>query len=273
MNDKIDHLTQALDYVEHGFAVYPLVENTKVPIKGTHGFNSASNDLATVRNWYNEHDYNIGLKLADKNILVIDMDVGHESGFNGIASYQRLYKEHHFQPLPQDSYIERTPSGGLHWFLSYPEGTPVKTIQSAFGKDTGIDVITSGIPVYPTMINNKRYQPLDGRTLADIKPASPWVLDLFKTTEWHYDASKYQGQQKKYTGRLFDEIVAGTTAGNRNNWLTRITGKLFRSGADPKTIYNLLLVINDNFIGDPLPDDEVNTIFNSILKRESKVTA
>ena len=39
---------------------------------------------------------------------------------------------------------------------------------------------------------------------------------------------------KNWTGKKLDEIVTGTNAGDRNNWLTRQVGWLVRTGADPK---------------------------------------
>ncbi|RHF40848.1 primase alpha helix C-terminal domain-containing protein, partial [Lactiplantibacillus plantarum] len=77
-------------------------------------------------------------------------------------------------------------------------------------------------------------------------------------------------RKKMYTGRLLDEMVNGTTQGNRNAWLTKIAGRMFGVGAAPKTVYNMLSVINDSFVDPALPSKEVNVIFQSILKRESK---
>ncbi|WP_253956173.1 primase alpha helix C-terminal domain-containing protein [Lactiplantibacillus pentosus] len=69
---------------------------------------------------------------------------------------------------------------------------------------------------------------------------------------------------------MLDEMVTGTTQGNRNAWLTKIAGRMFGVGASPKTVYNMLSVINDSFVDPALPIKEVNVIFQSILKRESK---
>lgn len=73
---------------------------------------------------------------------------------------------------------------------------------------------------------------------------------------------------KKWTGKKLDEIVTGTNAGDRNNWLTRQIGWLVRTGADPKTVYTIAQQINRDYISPPLRDSEVNTIFKSIFKRE-----
>ncbi|MDA5388581.1 bifunctional DNA primase/polymerase [Loigolactobacillus backii] len=226
-------------------------------------------DNPTIRNWWNDDPYNIGLRLTDKRLIVFDIDVKHGSGVNGLDSYKKLISERHYEPLPSDSYIERTPKGGLHWFLSYPEGTPIKNIQGAFFHGSGIDLITNGVPVYPSTIVGNEYTPLENKTLLDVKPAPQWVLDEFRPTRTNFSVTSSSIRTKKYTGKLLDEIVSGSEKGSRNAYLTRLAGKMFAVGADAKTIYNLLLVTNDNFLDERLPEKEVNTIFSSILKRET----
>ncbi|ODO60107.1 hypothetical protein LPJSA22_00039 [Lactiplantibacillus plantarum] len=125
--------------------------------------------------------------------------------------------------------------------------------------------------IAPSEINGKPYAPLDGRTLADIKPAPQWLVDKLVGQKVNWPSERaYATRQKKYTGRLLDEMVTGTAKGNRNAWLTKIAGRMFGVGAAPKTVYNMLSVINDSFVDPALPDREVNTIFHSILKRESQ---
>lgn len=77
-------------------------------------------------------------------------------------------------------------------------------------------------------------------------------------------------RSKKYTAVLLEEIVQGIQESERNIWLTKITGKLIALGMEPAESYQFITVINENFIQPPLPAKEVNTIFKSILKRESR---
>lgn len=62
-------------------------------------------------------------------------------------------------------------------------------------------------------------------------------------------------------------MFAEYETGNRNNSFTRLAGKLFRTGADPENIYQLLEFANSQQ-ANPLPDKELNAIFRSIMKRE-----
>lgn len=257
-------LDKAIELAKQGYAVYPLIENTKKPPKGVAGYKAATIDQGTIFTWFEKHPaYNLGLQLDSSDLLVVDVDM-HDPTKNGRNSLVQLFKQG--QTLPSDTYIEGTANGGLHYFLKYA-GAKVRKVDVW----PGIDLLSDFTVIAPSEINGKPYEPLDGRTLADIKPAPQWLVDKLadKKVNWTSEHA-CTTHQKKYTGRLLDEMVTGTTQGNRNDWLTKIAGRMFGVGADPKTVYNMLSVINDSFVDPALPSREVNVIFQSILKRESK---
>ncbi|MCG0626317.1 prophage P2b protein 7, DNA replication [Lactiplantibacillus plantarum] len=257
-------LDKAIELAQQGYAVYPLIENTKKPPKGVAGYKDATIDQGTIFSWFENHPaYNLGLRLDLSDLLVVDIDM-HDLTKNGRNSLAQLFKQG--QTLPNDTYIERTANGGVHYFLKYA-GAKVRKIDVW----PGIDLLSDFTVIAPSEINGKMYEPLDGRTLADIKPAPQWLVDKLagQKVNWASEHA-YATRQKKYTGRLLDEMVAGTGQGNRNAWLTKIAGRMFGVGAAPKTVYNMLSVINDSFVDPALPSKEVNVIFQSILKRESK---
>ncbi|QHM34572.1 hypothetical protein C7M35_01952 [Lactiplantibacillus plantarum] len=257
-------LDKAIELAQKGYAVYPLIENTKKPPKGVAGYRDATNDQNTIFAWFKNHPaYNLGLRLDLSDLLVVDIDM-HEPTKNGRTSLVQLFKQG--LTLPKDTYIERTANGGVHYFLKYA-GDKVRKIDVW----PGIDLLSDFTVIAPSEINGKPYAPLDGRTLADIKPAPQWLVDKLAGQKVNWSSEHtYTTRQKKYTGRLLDEMVTGTAKGNRNAWLTKIAGRMFGVGASPKTVYNMLSVINDSFVDPALPSKEVNVIFQSILKRESK---
>ncbi|MGY5233848.1 bifunctional DNA primase/polymerase [Lactiplantibacillus plantarum] len=257
-------LDKAMELAKEGYAVYPLIENTKKPPKGVAGYQAATSDQNTIFAWFENHPaYNLGLRLDLSDLLVVDVDM-HDPTKNGRDSLAQLFKQG--LTLPSDTYIEQSANGGLHYFLKYA-GTKVRKVDVW----PGIDLLGDFTVITPSEINGKMYEPLDGRTLADIKPAPQWLVDklMGQKVNWSSEHA-YTTRQKKYTGRLLDEMVNGTTQGNRNAWLTKIAGRMFGVGANPKTVYNMLSVINDSFVDPALPSKEVNVIFRSILKRESK---
>ncbi|ANK61237.1 DNA replication protein (plasmid) [Loigolactobacillus backii] len=257
-------LDKAIELAKQGYAVYPLIENTKKPPKGVAGYQAATSDQNTIFTWFEDHTaYNLGLRLDLSDLLVVDIDM-HEPTKNGRASLTQLFKQG--QTLPSDTYIEGTANGGLHYFLKYA-GAKVRKVDVW----PGIDLLSDFTVIAPSEINGKPYEPLDGRTLADIKPAPQWLVDKLAGQKVNWTSEHAcTTHQKKYTGRLLDEMVTGTVQGNRNAWLTKMIGRLFVTGAEPETIYELACSINERFIDQPLETKEVTTIYNSILKREMK---
>ncbi|MBU7462099.1 MULTISPECIES: bifunctional DNA primase/polymerase [Lactiplantibacillus] len=257
-------LDKAIELAQQGYTVYPLIENTKKPPKGVAGYKDATSDQNTIFAWFkNSPYYNLGLRLDTSHLLVVDVDI-HDSTKNGKDSLMKLQRQG--KTLSPDTYIEKTAGGGLHYFFKYT-GDKVRKIDVW----PGIDLLSDFTVIAPSEINGKQYQPLDGRTLADVKPAPRWLVDKLTGQKVNWPSERaYATCQKKYTGRLLDEMVTGTTQGNRNAWLTKIAGRMFGVGASPKTVYNMLSVINDSFVDPALPIKEVNVIFQSILKRESK---
>ncbi|WP_432788251.1 bifunctional DNA primase/polymerase [Lactiplantibacillus plantarum] len=257
-------LDKAIELAQKGYAVYPLIENTKKPPKGVAGYKAATSDQNTILAWFEKHPiYNLGLRLDLSDLLVVDIDM-HEPTKNGRNSLTQLFKQGH--TLPSDTYIEQTANGGLHYFLKYA-GAKVRKIDIW----PGVDLLSDFTVIAPSEINGKVYQPLDGRTLADIKPAPQWLVDKLtgQKVNWSSDRD-YTTRLKKYTGRLLDEMVQGANTGDRNVWLTKMIGRLFATGAEPETVYELACSINERFIDQPLETKEVTTIYNSILKREMK---
>ena len=257
-------LDKAMELAKKGYAVYPLIKNTKTPPKGHHGYLEATRDQNTIMDWFQSNpDYNLGLRLDTSRLLVVDVDM-HDPTKNGKDSLMKLQRQG--KSLSPDTYIEKTASGGLHYFFKYT-GDKVRQVDNW----PGIDLLSDFTVIAPSEIDGKQYKPLDGRTLADIKPAPQWLVDKLagQNVNWTSEHA-YTTRLKKYTGRLIDELVSGTSSGNRNVWLTKVTGQLFASGADPENVYRLVQMVNDNFVDYPLPENEVTKIYNSILKKEVK---
>lgn len=113
-----------LELVKRGYRVFPLVPNTKQPLKGQ-SYLTASNDEQEVANWFDVHgNINVGLDLAWSWLIVVDID--NHAGTNIRETILKL-AEYGYN-LPAETYIEQTPSGGLHFF--YTGTVPVKRITN-----------------------------------------------------------------------------------------------------------------------------------------------
>ncbi|WP_420326778.1 bifunctional DNA primase/polymerase [Levilactobacillus brevis] len=262
--EEFDSFYAALDLAESGYEIYPLSANTKIPPKGHHGYSEATRDQGTIFAWFKTAPaYNLGLRLDTSHLLVVDVDI-HDSAKNGKDSLFELQRQG--KTLQPDTYIEKTAGGGLHYFFKYT-GDKTRKIDVW----PGIDLFNDFTVIAPSEINGKSYSPLDGRTLADVKQAPNWLVDELAGQKANWTSEHaYTTRPKKFMGHLLDEMVTGTTQGNRNAWLTKMIGRLFVTGAEPETVYELACSINERFIDQPLETKEVTTIYNSILKREMK---
>lgn len=267
-------LNTALVLAKCGMKVYPLSAGSKVPAPGSHGEHDATNDPNTIKSWFNYNpNFNLAINLKASHLAVIDLD-NHGGSTNGVQNYSKYIRNHGETYVDTlRTYTEITPRNGLHIFykLNYDFGS--KDIQLM----PGVELLTGKTVIAPSFINefNKgyrvEYQGFQSLSYNKVQPLPVWISDLAKeaqkqTVKPAAVYENYQPGQKRWTGRLLDDLVHGAPKGDRNNYLTQLTGKMFHVGADSDSIYNLLTFANSN-CEPPLPDNEINSIFGSILKK------
>lgn len=271
MNKKLD---TALILAACGFKVYPLTAGSKIPVQGSHGEHDATDDLDTIKKWFDYNpNFNLAINLQASGLAVIDLDK-HNNTTDGVQNYSKYLLNHGNNYMDSlKTYTELTPRGGIHIFYNLNHDLGNKDIQLM----PGVELLTGKVVIAPSYISeiNKWYMPqYQGYPTLNndnVQSLPEWIVDLVKdakqrTTNPTTVYENYQPGQKRWTGRLLDELVHGTGKGERNNYLTQLTGKMFRVGADSKTVYNLLSFANSN-CEPPLPDNEINSIFGSILKK------
>ena len=252
----MNRLEQTIKMAQAGLYVYPIIPNGKQPIRN-YSYLKATQDIAEIERWFmDDPNINIGLNLAKSNLIVVDIDNHNNDLQAPLQSLSNLGYN-----LPSD-YVERTQSGGLHYY--FRSNKPVKPTRKTKFID-GVDLLSDFVVSSPS--NN--YKVLNGTTLDDIPQTPNWIIKALDNRAMPSDRMQDNpiSYRKYYTGYLIDEIVDGVDSGNRNNWTASIFGKLLRSGAKPKKAYELLKVINDNFISPPLEIKELDTIVESILNR------
>lgn len=266
-------IDSVLEYQKKGLFVYRLAPKAKVPLWKTSGFNEATNNSEQLVKWWSDTpNANIGIHLKMSGLVVIDVD-RHENGADGVGNLRQLFEK--FSPFPP-TYTERTPRNGFHFFFKVPAGIELEqnsnVLQDYFQTEkTGIDVITYGIPVAPTVVRNLgTYRVLDNRSLDEIVELPSWLVNLLNHKEEMNAETNFKNSNKKYTGAFLDEMVAGASTGNRNEFIMKMISKMLAVGADLSTIYQLMTVINENFIDEPLEEKELNTIFKSRVKKHTR---
>lgn len=255
----------ALELAKHGFKVFPLIPNTKRPIKDQ-SYLTASNDPQTVAKWFDDlPQANLGLELASKSLVVVDIDNHNSAGIRD--TMQKMADQG--CTLPTNTYIEQTPSGGLHLF--YRGQVSKKRVTNFI---PSVDLLADFTVIAPSVINGDAYRSINTNyTYNTILDAPKWLLDALndRPVQQYSNSFKRTGNVKKWTtGKRLDEIVAGVDSGGRNTWLTKQIGWLIGTGAELATAYTIAQQINRDYIRPPLKDSEVNVIFKSIVRKETE---
>lgn len=252
----MNRLNQVIKMAQAGLYVYPIVPNGKQPIKN-YSYLKATQDIAEIESWFeHEPNINIGINLSKSNLIVVDIDNHHNDLQTPLQSLKNLGYN-----LPSD-YVELTQSGGLHFYYHCSDGIPA-TRKTKF--IDGVDLLSDFVVASPS--NN--YRVMNGATLSDMPEVPRWIIKALDNRAMPTDKMEdnHYGYRKFYTGYLLDEIVKGVDSGNRNNWIASIFGKLLRAGTNPRNAYNLIHLINDNYVSPPLENKELDTVVKSILKR------
>ena len=110
-------LTAACILAEKGYKLIRVSRRSKVPYDKD-WVNLATNDLATLTEWFDGGDFNLGLACGLQpnglNIVAIDIDPKH----GGVDTWAAFVREHGKVGGPRHD----TPSGGFHLPLIFPEG-------------------------------------------------------------------------------------------------------------------------------------------------------
>jgi hypothetical protein len=104
-------LASALSLFEDGYAIFPIAEDSKIPlVKWTSEWATERDQV--VDYWTTCPGDNIGINCQESALLVVDLD-----GANGIANFQRLWAEHGTGKYEDYTRWSITPSDGRHvWF-------------------------------------------------------------------------------------------------------------------------------------------------------------
>ena len=131
-NNKNSQLQRALALAAHGFNVFPVVHNSKLPkIEDWPGL--ATTSTAQIQDWFdNSHDLNIGICTSDfKEQHLVVLDIDNKDDKDGSAILDALEEAN--EPLPDTMRIT-TPTGGEHYYFA-----------SSGDFKNGVNVLGSGI--------------------------------------------------------------------------------------------------------------------------------
>ncbi|OUP97719.1 bifunctional DNA primase/polymerase [Lactobacillus gallinarum] len=280
MNNKM--MEAALDYQQRGFYVVPIEPGAKNPAIPFKDKPALSRDKIKEL-WTKNPNYNIALRTV--NHFVIDIDSPAHTGSKEIDGFKSLKTIPRELLLP--TYSEWTASGGMHLYYYKPKNFDLHPLQM-LDLLPGID-IKAHPNNYALVAPSKK-----GKGNYTIYKDVPMVIapyGLIDHLQKIYNQSKGLRATSNYkaplansdfvasswTGKLINEIAQSYEAGNRNNTIAYLTGKLLRAGADPEAILIILQDVNRRFfrtlssgkrVPAPLTFDEISKTFSSILRSE-----
>ena len=270
--------TAAMECGEQGGAVFPVhwVEENgqcscgkhdchdegKHPIL-RHGLNDASTDPAQIRKWWSWKPHaNIGIRTGKESgffVLDVDTDEGKE-GAESLAALEEQYGE-----LPQTRMVI-TGGGGFHYYFRMPAGVDVRNSTSAIGKD--LDIRGDGGYVLAPPSNHKsgRNYEVEAATYElPIAEAPQWLIEKIRSGA---RAVNTPGPSRT-AGHSLQDLLKGVERGNRNDAVTRATGKLLALGYTRQTVEEKILSMAD-VCSPPLGHDEALRTVESVYKGHSE---
>jgi len=233
------------NYISRGVRIFPCKSNGKSPlISGWQ--EKASSDKEVIENWWKQYpDANVGVVTGkDANLVVVDVDVKNNAG--GMESVRQLQNE----CGEFDTRTVRTPSGGLHYYFSYPQG--VDTLKNRGNLMPGIDIrADGGLVIAPgSSINGKAYEFEDeAKEIVELPQKLLEILTSDRRTHKEYEIAA-------------SDVISGVEQGNRNNSIFRLASKL-RGDDIPRDIAASQIVLAAQNCTPPLSKAEALRCFES----------
>lgn len=259
MKQEFTNLDAALNLAGKGYKVFTLA-TSHMPHEGSHGFKDATTNNDKIKSWFNK-DPNSYLGLILENMLVLDID-RHNQDQDGVEALKKAGID--LVSLLQGPYrVEGTPREGFHVFMQY-HGKPINQDRKTILP--GVEVISHFITIAPS----KGYviaRPIKFHECAEVPQNIMQLLERSLQSN-NLDTGILKDTSVKYAGKIINELMKGTSEGNRNQWLTKQAGRLFWNGVDADYVRSLLSWINQTRLDVPLSKKEFESVYRSILKKE-----
>lgn len=253
---------QVLYWADLGFGLRRLVKNGKVPqFKGSFDTGDA---ITQAIEWV-EQGGNLGVITgALSGIVCIDIDV--HNGVDGLQNLKDYMNCQAHDPLPETRTI-KSPTGGLHLYYKLPEEFMTRRFLPTHEEIEAVDFRNHS--QFMVLEGSERpegiYEVMKDIDFKDIPLCPDWVLNLYVKED--VNIAPNSGKMT-YIAKKLTEWSTVIESGNRNNYMTSLVGFLILQNLPIEQVYVWASIINVNFIKPSLPDEEMNQIINSVLRRE-----
>jgi hypothetical protein len=264
----------AIRLASAGFWIFPCSWESKKP---HHSLHRARNDIETVnRQWAARPNALPAVNVGKCGLLIIDLDVGHQDGVDGVAAFDRLVKD--WPECP----VVRTPRGGLHVYTRQPAEPYLS--NSTTGLPAGIDIRAdprNGYAIGPgAIMSDGTFYELIAGSLDDIPECPLWFLDLIDhAIEQEIEVScaahgveVSDKRRRAYAVAALDgeaQTLAMTGVGGRNHQLNKSAYKLgghaphVSMGEAADALYGA--AVTNGYIGSRDPSDGIKPFRRTFL--------
>lgn len=238
--DKVNNLKYALNYLEHGWSVFPT--NGKKPLVAWEQYQKESPSKQQITDWWTKRS---GIDIATvtgeiSGIVVVDVDGGE------------------VPPLPPTAVSETSP-GHYQYFFKHP-GFPIQNSTKVIAPNVDIKADGGYVILPPSRHFNKQTGKQDCIYRWLIPPKEAGFADL---PDWILEKVKNK--------KSLEMVVTGSSQGSRNNDATVVAGSLLSKHpqSEWESICWPLLQGWNAKNNPPLSEDELRVVFDSISIREA----
>jgi putative DNA primase/helicase len=257
-------LDAALALAKLGFAVFPVVPGSKKPLIEEWQHRATTN-LLDIIHWWNAQcpNANIGIATGAKSGVTV-LDVDEKASKNGGATLLGFIAK--FGEFP-NTLMQRTPSGGAHYFFKYVPGVA----NSVEKLGSGLDIRGEGgyVVAAPSVLTGEesgayKWEDLLLVELEMLRIAEmpQWMRDKLVKPAGHFVEIK----STRRTSKEWAEKMHGVPKGSRQDELVRVVGKLIRN--NEAELARTLAHQYGHGCEPPLTETEVDACFDRIIAKE-----
>ena len=262
----------ALDWAKLGIKVFPLRQQHKKPLEGTHGVKDATTDEEQIKEWFpigSKLNYGIATGKLDTSklgLLVIDIDLDEKKGKNGFKTLKEW--EDINEKLP-NTYKVVTGRGGEH--LLYLYNTEKHSIKNSANLLNGLDVRAEGgyiVGIGSIHENGNKYS-LKADSSFNIAYANDTVFKLLNARNDITTAANENISNKSFLEPFNEKepfiLPTKIVLGSRNDMLFKYGCSLRAKGVKATQISNMLVKANNEICESPLSNQEIAIIYNQVM--------
>lgn len=222
-------LNQILQLRNRGLSVFPVSNETKIPLVKWDRLQDELPTFAEVTEWFTPNNRSVGVATGKvSNLFLLDFD------FTKHPESRTWYETNKYR-LPR-TWTERTKSGGLHIYFKWTPALETKQTNTTSVLSKGVD--TKGYGGYSKITPSEGYEWITPPHLVPLANPPEWLVNLLA-------AKGSSFRRPLSTGNLarpnwFAEALSDLKEGNRNETFTKLAGSLRARGYDVRDIFELL---------------------------------